>query len=109
MNLRDRLRGRKERRLPIGVVVNIAALELVNAERHERTYIDNISARGARVHTTYAWELGEEIEISGEPPMRGEVAYCQRLDNGRFFVGINFRESHIPWSVLRRFDGLELP
>src|SRR5207249_1547206 len=75
-------------------------------ERHERTYTDNLSAHDARVRATCAWQLGEHAEItpvSGEATVRGEVVYCQRLDNDRFFVGVKIRESHIPWSILRRF------
>lgn len=90
------------------VAVNLARLESVNAERHERTYTDNISPHGARVRSTYAWRLGDLAEISpvsGETPVRGEVVYCQKLDNGRFFVGLKVRESRIPWSILLRFDG----
>jgi hypothetical protein len=111
MYLHDRLKGRKERRLPVVVIVNLAALERVNAERHERTYTDNISAHGARVRTTYAWQLGEQVEItpaSGESPVRGEVVYCQRTDNDRFFVGVNVRGSRISWPILRRFDGIDI-
>src|SRR5207249_6265477 len=69
-------------------------------------YTDNLSAHGARVRATCAWQLGEHAEItpvSGEATVRGEVVYCQRLDNDRFFVGVKIRESHIPWSILRRF------
>ena len=43
MDLHNSLTGRKEKRLPGVVVVNLAALERVNAERHERTYTDNIN------------------------------------------------------------------
>ena len=50
----NRLNGRKERRLPALVVVNLVPLEPVYRERHERTYTDNISAHGARVRSTYA-------------------------------------------------------
>ena len=91
------------------VVVNLAPPERVNVERHERTYTDNISAHGACVRSMYAWQLGEEAEItptSGETRVRGEVVYCERLDNDRFFVGIKIRESRIPWSILQRFDGI---
>ena len=108
MHLQDRLKGRKERRLPAVVVVDLVPLEPVNIERHERTYTDNLSAHGARVRSTYAWQLGEQAEITpanGETPVRGEVVYCQRLDNDGFFVGLKVRESRIPWSILRRFDG----
>jgi hypothetical protein len=111
MYLYNGLAGRTERRLPVVVAVNLAPLEAVNGERHERTYTDNISSHGARVRSTHAWRLGDLAElspVSGETPVRGEVVYCQKLDNGRFFVGIKVRESHIPWSILLRFDGIDI-
>lgn len=111
MDLHDSLKGRKEKRLPVVVVVNLAPLERVNAERHERTYTDNISAHGARVCSTYAWQLGQQVEITpanGETPVLGEVVYCQRGDNDGFFVGLKVRESRIPWSILQRFDGVDI-
>jgi hypothetical protein len=37
--------------------------------------------------------------------MRGEVLYCHRLDNERFYVGIRFPHRRIPWSALQRYDG----
>jgi hypothetical protein len=80
MYLHDCLRGRKERRLPIIVAVNLTALEFVNAQRHERTYTDNISAHGARVRSTYPWQVGEEVEITpanGETPVCGEVSIAR--------------------------------
>ena len=92
------------------VAVNLARLESVNPKRHERTYTDNISPHGARVRSTYAWRVGDLAElspVSGETPVRGEVVYCQKRDNGRFFVGIKVRESHIPWSIVLRFDGID--
>ena len=107
----DRLEGRKEKRLPVMVVVNLAPLVPVNAEKHERTCTDNISGHGARVRSTCAWQLGEQAEIaptSGEPAVHGEVVYCQRLDDDRFFVGLKVRERRIPWSILQRFDGAGL-
>jgi len=64
MSLADRLGGRKERRLPVAVAVNLAPLDAVNAEKHERTHTDNISAHGARVRSTYAWQLGKQVEIA---------------------------------------------
>ncbi len=75
----------------------------------QRTYTDNISPHGARVRSTYAWKLGDRAEItplSGEPPVCGEVVYCQKLDE-RFFVGLKVWESRILWSILQRFDGID--
>lgn len=90
------------------VVVNLAHVSQVSTEKCERTYTDNISPSGARVHSTSSWQLGVQAEIApvkGETPIRGEVVYCQKLDKDRFFVGLRF-ESHIPWSILQRFDGI---
>lgn len=111
MDLHNSLKGRKEKRLPIMVVVNLASLEPVSPERHERTFTDNISGHGARVRATCPWQLGEEAEIApvkGEQAMRGEVVYCQKLGDKDFFIGLRL-DSHIPWSVLQRFNGIPPP
>jgi hypothetical protein len=105
----NNLTGRKERRLPIVVVVRLAALEQASGESHERTYIDNISPHGVRVLSTRPWQPGQQAEITpvkDEPAMRGEVVYCRRLDNDRFYVGVRFPHRRIPWSALQRYDGL---
>lgn len=99
--------GRKERRLPIVVVVQLKPLVPVNSEAHERTYTDNFSPHGARVLSTRLWQRGEQAEIAPvnqEAPMRGEVVYCQKLEKDRFFVGLKF-PNRLPWSILQRFDG----
>lgn len=93
------------------VAVSLSPLDLVHRERRERTYADNISPHGARVRSTYAWKLGDRAEItplSGEPLVCGEVVYCQKLDDDRFFVGLKVRESRIHWSILQRFDGIDI-
>jgi hypothetical protein len=102
------LSGRNERRLPIAVVVRLATLEQESGELHERTYTDNISPHGIRVLSTRPWQPGQQAEIIPEnhqSPMRGEVVYCQRLDNDRFYVGVRFPHRRIPWSALQRYDG----
>ena len=100
-----RLGGRKDKRYPIILVVNLAPLG-DGAER-ERTYTENISAHGARAHSTRLWQPGEHVEITPlkeDAPVRGEVVYCQNRGHDEFFVGINLRESCIPWAVLQRFS-----
>lgn len=104
----DKLSGRKERRLPIAVVVCLAASEQVSGEVHERTYTDNISPHGVRLLSARPWQPGQHAEIipeNDEPAMRGEVVYCHRLDNVRFYVGVRFPHGRIPWSTLQRYDG----
>lgn len=109
MYLDNILNGRKERRVPIMVVVWLVARESVNADGRERTYTDNVSAHGVRVRSTRAWQPGEQAEITpvkGETPMCGEAVYCEKLDNEQFRVGFKFVQECIPWSVLRRFNGI---
>jgi PilZ domain-containing protein len=108
METDNRLNGREERRLPIMMEVNLAPLGRLSGES-ERTYTDNISAHGVRVHSTCAWQLGEQAEVipmKGEVPVRGEVVYCQRVSKERFFVGFKFPHEHASWSILERFNGL---
>jgi len=111
MNPDSRLTGREERRLPIMMEVKLVPVARVNGEQPERTITDNISPHGVRVRSTCEWRLGEQAEIiptKEGTPMRGEVVYCQRVGNGRFFVGIKFESSRVPWSILQRFNGLLL-
>jgi hypothetical protein len=106
-----RLSGREERRLPIMMQVDLAPLGHARGERCEKTYTDNISPHGIRVHSTCPWQLGEQAEITpmkGEISMRGEVVYCQKVDKHRYFVGFKFAGDRIPWSILQRFNGLAL-
>lgn len=58
--------------------------------------------------STRPWQPGQHAEVipeNNEPPMRGEVIYCHRLDNGRFCIGVRFPHSRIRWSNLQRYDG----
>ena len=109
MGSNGRLGGREERRLPIMMEVNLAPAGRAREERCERTFTDNISPHGIRLHSTAAWRMGERAEVTpmkGESSMLGEVVYCQRVHNDRFFVGLMFRDKNIPWSILQRFNGL---
>lgn len=109
MGSNGRLNGREERRLPIMMEVTLAPAVGVSGERCERTFTDNISPHGIRLQSTTAWRMGEKAEVTpmkGESCMLGEVVYCQRMRNDQFFVGLRFRDKHIPWSILQRFNGL---
>lgn len=102
MNWKNNLSGRKERRLPIMVVVRLAALERESGESHEQAHTDNISPHGVRVLSTRPWQPGQRAEIipaDEQTPIRGEVVYCRRVDNDRFFVGFKFSNSRLPWSI----------
>jgi len=107
----DNLSGRSEKRLPIAVVVRLEGLGLEGARKYEKgsekTYTDNVSGHGARLMTARSWYPGEQAEITAlneKVALRGEVVYCQKLNEGRFFVGLKFPNGKIPWAILKRFD-----
>lgn len=109
MGSEDRLNGREERRLPIMMEVNLAPPGSANRERCERTFTDNISPHGLRLQSASSWRMGDQAEVTpmkGEVAMLGEVVYCQRIASDRFFLGLKFRDKHIPWAILQRFNGL---
>src|SRR5467141_2430018 len=102
------LDGRREKRLPIIVVVRLSRARHLPADDVERTYTDNVSAHGARVYSRYIWQQGEQAQVTPweeESPMRGEVVYCQRIDRDRFCIGLKFQERPVTWSSLRRYTG----
>jgi|GEM_PF-701388 len=102
------LDGRREKRLPIIIVVRLSQVRHLPTNDAERTYTDNVSAHGARVYSSHRWKLGEQAQVTPweeESPMRGDVVYCQKLDNDRFCVGLKFQERPVTWSSLRRYTG----
>lgn len=109
MSLDQTLSGRMERRLPIIVVVRLARAESTGSENDERTFTDNISSGGARVFSTRLWQLGDAVRVTlrNEDSASGNVVYCQRLDDGRFVIGLEFQGRPVRWSVLLRYDGLQ--
>ncbi len=109
MPLDHTLSGRMERRLPIVVVVRLAQAERPGADGEERTYTDNISARGARVYSIRPWQPGEPVQVTprNEDPACGKVVYCQMLPDDRYVIGVKFKDRPVSWSVMRRYDGLQ--
>jgi hypothetical protein len=110
MPLDHTLSGRLERRLPIIVVVRLAQAERVSTDGEERTYTDNISSSGARVYSIRPWQLGDAVQVTprNDGPARGNVVYCQTLQDGRFIIGVKFQDCPITWSAVCRYDGLQI-
>ncbi len=95
------LDGRHEKRLPIAVVVRLASLNPLRRDGDEKTYTDNVSAHGARVVSSHAWQPGEKVQVTPlkyEQPARGKVVYCRQFAIGYYFVGLNFPERAVHWS-----------
>src|ERR1700747_2095465 len=101
--------GRKERRLPIIVVVSLADLGRTTTDGSEWTYTDNVSAHGARVFSKRLWQPGDEVTIApyNEETTHGNVVYCQRMADGRCFIGVKFK-NQVAWSIVRRYDGIKI-
>lgn len=103
--IKGRLTGRKERRLPIIIVVRLAQGVGPDPESAERTYTDNVSQRGARVFSKHPWQPGDLVWIVpiNEEPALGEVVYCQRLADDCYSFGVQFEGGPVTWSILERY------
>lgn len=110
MPLDNTLSGRMERRLPIIVVVRLAHLELASTDGTEWTYTDNLSAHGARIFSRRVWQPGDEITVTpfNEEMARGNVVYCQKAAENRYWVGVELKDHPVTWSAIRRFDGIQI-
>jgi hypothetical protein len=99
--------GRKERRLPIIVVLRLAPA-VSAATDGERTFTDNIGVHGARIFSQRAWQPGEVVRITplNEDSVCAEVVYSQRLPNNRYGIGVKFQDGAVTWSVVRKYGGI---
>jgi len=102
--------GRKEKRLPIIVVVSLADLGRTNTDGAEWTYTDNISAHGARVFSKYVRQPGDEITLTPfkEETASGNVIYCQKITSDRYWVGVRLKDHPVTWRAIRRYDGIPM-
>lgn len=106
MQMNHGLGGRKEKRLPIAIVVRLSRMHNLPANEEEGTYTDNVSPHGARVFSRCVWQPGEQVQVTTVKEgssILGEVIYCQRLDNDRFCIGLKFQERLDTWPTLSRY------
>lgn len=97
------LTGRSEKRLPVTVPVRLSASEAGSGKVEEKTYTDNLSSRGVRVRSIHRWQPGEQVKVAPVdlgPPIEGEVVYCEKSDEARFFVGLKLHRERPHWSIL---------
>jgi hypothetical protein len=79
---------------------------LPDNEEGEKTYTDNVSPHGARVFSRCSWQPGEQLQVTTlteESSMRGEVMYCEKLDNDHYCIGLKFQERPVTWPTLSRY------
>ena len=68
----------------------------------ETTFTENVSARGARVFSLRAWQLGDSVTVASLPGdfrARSRVTYCQRVRSGGFAIGLEFLEPSGHWVI----------
>ncbi len=106
MAFKTRFVGRMEKRLPIAIVVRLAHEQDQSADGAELTYTDNVSAHGARVISDHPWKTGDTATVTSlkdEVAIRGKVVYCQKRQEGRYYIGLSFLDRGVVWSVYRTY------
>jgi len=91
---------RRDTRVPMEVEVQIHGHAKLPGT--EKTFTENVSARGARVLTTRRWKTNEQLVIStvaGSFRSVARVAYCQPVPRAGYAVGLEFVEPSGRWVV----------
>ena len=66
----------------------------------EVTFTENVSVHGARIITQRSWRRNEAVQIASRPGdfrARARVAYCERLREAGFAIGLEFLEPSGRW------------
>jgi hypothetical protein len=90
--------GRLEKRTPLTIPVRISSPKEPAAG--ERSTTENICSLGIRVLVRHARKLNERLFIKsadGELEADARVVYCERLVDGRFALGLEFRGEVTNW------------
>jgi hypothetical protein len=94
--------GRRDKRIPKEVMVELTLPDA--SQRKEAAIAQNVSARGMRVATEQVWRPGDSVLLrSPEIDFRTQarVVYCQRLENNKFAVGLEFLTPLREWAKPR--------
>ena len=66
------------------------------------TFTENVSTRGARILTQRLWQRNERLTVASLPgdfTSRARVAYCERLREAGFAIGLEFLEPNGRWVI----------
>ena len=66
----------------------------------EMTFTENVSLRGARIITQHAWRRDEQVQVASRPGdfrATARVAYCERLRETGYAIGLEFLEPSGRW------------
>ena len=101
---------RAECRIPMEVAVQIAGHPSIPGV--ELTFTENVSARGARVLTSRRWPSNEHLRLAslaGNFQAQARVAYCVKVPNRGFAVGLEFKSPSGRWVINADNQSVELP
>jgi len=91
---------RRENRIPMAVAIQMSGSS--RRPEIEHTFTENVSSRGARILTQRAWRRNERVTIASlrsDFQSRARVAYCERLRETGFAIGLEFLEHSGHWVV----------
>jgi hypothetical protein len=90
--------GRLEKRTRLAVPLRISSPKEPSAGEPSTT--ENICSLGLRLLVRHARELNERLlikSVDGELQAAARVVYCERLLDGRFALGVEFRDEVTNW------------
>jgi hypothetical protein len=90
--------GRLEKRTRLSIPVRISSLK--EPSTGEGSTTENVCSLGLRVLVRRTRELNERLlikSVDGELQADARVVYCERLLDGRFALGLEFREEVTNW------------
>jgi hypothetical protein len=91
---------RLQNRSAVHVTVDLSGLDVHTAAQQGVT--ENVSARGARVVTSKAWQPNDHVTVRsmlGNLRSRARVVYCQPLGNDSFAIGLELFVSVGEWTM----------
>ena len=93
--------GRLARRLPVAVRVYLESME--ESGLIENAHTMNVAPQGVRLLTQNSWRAREEVLIRVSHTsfrIRGQVIYCQPREDGKFEVGVAWKNPPINWAEM---------
>jgi hypothetical protein len=91
--------GRFERRIAKAKIVELLHMDELPMEKHEAT-TENVSPQGARIITDSICAPGKPVLLNAPEEklkLPARVVYCQRLEDGRFAVGLQLNTRIEKW------------
>ncbi len=92
------LRGRSERRVPVGIPIYLARASL--PQESELAITSDVGEHGLRVTTKRYWRPGEILTLSPSPNgprVKAKVAYCWRQLEHTYNLGLRLETPAPEW------------